>query len=114
MSDKTSDRLLPCPFCGGEAWLREHTALNGETNYYVECGYIECGVSPETSIFVTSEEAINAWNTRKPMKRIMERLEEVYDVTHENYMKDRDLITLGRKYGLEHAIEILKEEGEIE
>ena len=47
--------LKRCPFCGGEAWLREFNALGGATNYYVECGYIECGVHAETAIFETPE-----------------------------------------------------------
>lgn len=58
--------------------------------------------------------ARNALEKQISLKRILERLEETYDATHENYMKDRDLITLGRKYGFEHAIEIVKEEGGIE
>ena len=67
--------LKKCPFCGGEAWLREFTDLNKSINYYVECGYIECAVSPETAIFETPEEAVAAWNNRKPVDDVLERLE---------------------------------------
>ena len=45
------------------------------------------------------------------LERIMERLEECYDKRHERYMISRDLIDLGRKYGLEEAIDIVREEG---
>ena len=50
-------------------------------------------------------------NTRKPIERIMELLEECYDKRHEGYMISRDLIDLGRKYGLEEAIDVVREEG---
>ena len=98
--------LKRCPFCGGEAKLRREMGIM----YNVKCGICYC----QTGQRAFEDDAIKVWNTRKPMERIIERLEETYDATHENYMKDRDLITLGRKYGLEHAIEIVKEEGGIE
>ena len=63
MSD---ERLKPCPFCGGEAkW-------GNVLHNYIECK--ECGF--ETIWYDTEEEAITTWNTRKPMERIVERLEE--------------------------------------
>ena len=70
------NKLLPCPFCGGEAHLTEFIGLDKKMNYYVECGSVVCGVYPETTLFDTQEEAIEQWNTRKPMERIVEQLED--------------------------------------
>ena len=100
--------LKRCPFCGEEAVTAE--AYNIKLKKFlpiVKC--LDCGC--KTPMTETFEEAIKAWNARKPMERILGRLEETYDATHENYMKDRDLITLGKKYGLEQAIETVKEGG---
>lgn len=74
MSDKTSDkmsdkRLLPCPFCGGEGKIFE-TDLN---TFRVICK--ECTCSLGRYWYYKKEEAIAAWNTRKPMERILERIE---------------------------------------
>ena len=78
ISDKMSDkRLLPCPFCGGEAILdREdifcdnchlsmtiHTRVqNGEAETYEEA----------------RAQAIEQWNTRKPVEAVLDRMEEEY------------------------------------
>ncbi len=74
-------KLLPCPFCGGEATLRksEVTQL-----YHVAC--FECGCRQDSSY--KSESAINAWNTRKPMDDIVERLEEFCFEESKNSVKD--------------------------
>jgi Lar family restriction alleviation protein len=71
-------KLLPCPFCGGEALLdREdifcddcHLSMriddrvyNGEAENYEEA----------------KKQAIEAWNTRKPMDNIVDRLQEKDD-----------------------------------
>lgn len=50
--------LKPCPFCDGEAEMRNPWTSN--TNYYVEC--YECGCT--TAIFDTPEKAVEAWNRR--------------------------------------------------
>lgn len=81
--------LKRCAFCGGEATLCNY--------YFVQCE--ECGVS--TLTFITKEEAIKAWNTRKPMQNIAERLEE-----YENEAKQ-----LGVSGMLVDMIKVVKEEG---
>ena len=83
-------KIKNCPFCGGEATLCNY--------YFVQCE--ECGVS--TLTFITKEEAIKAWNTRKPMERIVERLEEPTNYT---IVKGKHFTTV------ERAIEIVKQEG---
>lgn len=60
-----TDRLKPCPFCGGKANFQG----NG---HWISCE--DC--LAETNYFDYKEEAIKAWNTRKPMDRIVEQLEE--------------------------------------
>lgn len=80
--------LKRCAFCGGEATLCNY--------YFVQCE--ECGVS--TLTFITKEEAIKAWNTRKPMERIIERLEEEKSDWNDDY-----------NVPIKKAIEIVKEEG---
>jgi Restriction alleviation protein Lar len=63
--------LLPCPFCGGEAALRENP-YGGDSGFLVECrhgaGAIECGcvVHPCTMPMTTPEAAAKVWNTRPP------------------------------------------------
>lgn len=110
---KNETKLLNCPFCSGEAECYTVQTMQRETGFVVKCKNLDCVMCSGGTLRQKPEFAIKAWNTRKPMERILERLEEVYDVTHENYMKDRDLITLGKKYGLEHATEIIREEGGI-
>ena len=68
---------LQCPFCEGEARLQRWRRTYG---YYVICK--KCGC--RTPVFQYQydskekrrEDAINTWNTRVPMEKIMERLEE--------------------------------------
>jgi Lar family restriction alleviation protein len=66
------NKLLPCPFCGGEASVnfRESSSFIGY--FFVSCN--ECGCRQTTSI--SKEAVVNAWNTRKPMERIVEQLED--------------------------------------
>ena len=61
-----SYKLLPCPFCGGEAEI--HETYDMETNevdgYFVWCNNKECECRPETNTCFTEAEAVAAWNTR--------------------------------------------------
>ena len=52
-----SDKLNPCPFCGGKAILSEDKRYNVHSVFCNEC-YIE------TSLQNTEQEAIDAWNRR--------------------------------------------------
>ena len=68
------NKLLPCPFCGGEAKID----ITGDGGYRVTCKRIlGCGCKFEW--FDYENEAINAWNTRKPMERIVAQLEQLDD-----------------------------------
>ena len=105
MSDKTSDKLLPCPFCGSDAILEI-----SKFGCRVSCEQrAQCGA---TQVFSDSEEeAMAAWNTRKPMERIVERLEDNSEWTDSTFDEDgycnddsEEVVELSK------AIEIVKEE----
>ena len=93
--------LKRCPFCGGEAKLCKGYWIGKE--YWVECTNCTC----KTSLSNNYNEPIRVWNTRKPLKRIVERLEEVAFVDiDETYADDAQQMLF-----LYDAIEIVKEEG---
>lgn len=98
MSEKI--KLKPCPFCGNEAEvIKAHSSFL--LPYTVVCTTEECGASVG-KFRRTREEAVGAWNTRKPIEKIVERLEEE---------SNNDLYSSERQIGFEMAIEIVKQEG---
>ena len=60
-----TDGLLPCPFCGGEAFLTKYVSSNKEPDYYVECGTDGCPMCLGGLVYPTEDEAIKAWNRRE-------------------------------------------------
>ena len=86
--------LKRCPFCGGEAEL----ACRDFGGWFVRCKKCFC----KTSIFFPERFATISWNTRTPMERIVERLEEPTNYT---IVKGKHFTTV------ERAIEIVKQEG---
>ena len=96
--------LKKCPFCGGEA-----TIYGSKTGYGVMCkDKTFCAVLPAG--FSTKEKAITAWNTRKPVERILERLEERAEDSKKYWDKFGDYDELGAMDAYYNAIEIIKEE----
>lgn len=95
-------KLLPCPFCGEEAKLSKSGSYA-----VVSCLNSSCNGNACCYKYDSPQEAIEHWNTRKPMERIIERLAEAsFKDSSEVYnfwILDRD-----------DAIEIVKEEGGIE
>lgn len=76
------NQLKPCPFCGGEAtvYYAQGNDIVGIPCFGVACdnckimiGTVEDGT---TDFYRTPEEAVEAWNARKPMERIVEQLEK--------------------------------------
>ena len=92
-------KLLPCPFCGGEAKVCKY--------YFIQC--TKCGTS--TLTHTNREEAIESWNTRKPMQEIMERLEEEKTKKYKDWNKTSYLQDFGGYRECKHIIEIVKEVG---
>ena len=94
--------LKRCPFCGGEAEL---DCKGNFKDWFVKCKRCFC----KTPIFLLEHFAIVAWNTRKPMDRIVKRLERnmldnddnnIFVEQHNNHYKS--------------AIKIVKEEGGVD
>lgn len=97
--------LKRCPFCG------EGFIPSGK-NFYA---HPVIGCLLDGFIVINDAESIKRWNTRKPMQNIVERLEEVGRLelkTHGGRCNGKTL-ALGYAKGVENAIEIVKEEGEI-
>ena len=108
MSDKMNDkRLLPCPFCGGRI-------VRNIMRASYEHDRTECLLKGH----VIPEKYFPLWNTRKPMERIVERLDSeckkhcdatrTYIGSDEN---DLGLRHLSKANAFCKAIEIVKDEG---
>ena len=128
-------KLLPCPFCGGEAKLMsfiEETGdaicINYEDELEMDCSFVHCyncdmDFIPHTEI---AREVLKAWNTRKPMQEIVERLKnkeyECDNFLRKNIDKalvDKDAmekqrVVQNRFQAYFEAIEIIKEVGGID
>jgi len=68
-----SEKLLPCPFCGGEATLttwpvyeagRPYSPEAARKQHYAQC--LVCATQQGASSHDSAEEAIAAWNRRAP------------------------------------------------
>lgn len=101
MSEKT---LLPCPFCGGEAHVELHRFYEEKTKDFTSKTYGVICDNCHTSgrqFYESEEEAIKAWNTRKPMQEIVKKLEEWKNSSQDSL----------EKCAFEKAIEIVKRGG---
>ena len=88
-----TDRLKPCPLCDGEAeWKNGHIVCK------------ECGLSFRAFSYDLTNKK---WNTRKPMDRIVELLEELLDYSD---IGDSDYID-NCNACINQAIEIVKAGG---
>lgn len=99
-SANKSKQLLNCPFCGGEATM---THYNNKFAKWYQVVCMNCHLS-QTSTYLSEEVAITAWNTRKPMERIVERLEK------DGGCDAQDEWSKGWDEAMTRAIQIVKEE----
>jgi Lar family restriction alleviation protein len=103
-------KLLPCPFCGGKADLFSWSQIPLNYQYGIECR--ECHTLFQINQYdTTMQDTIKQWNARKPMERILTRLEECEkDCRQYKYMTDFQ----AQAKAYLKAQEIIKEEGGIE
>ena len=116
-------KLLPCPICNGEVKIALF-GCGGEEWYSItrfddEEGSCQCRLFMESEKFFAEDDEsakekhkqdlINRWNTRKPMERIIERLE--VKKRRDGTESDREW---GKYIGYVDSIKIVKEEGGIE
>jgi Lar family restriction alleviation protein len=100
-----TDKLRECPFCGGEnvgvfSWNPPFRF----TKYSVHCYDCHFGLYEVDN----KEDAIKAWNTRKPMDRIVEQLEEEKNHCCVGSYEDYDPYEDGRFETYEEVIALLK------
>lgn len=102
-------KLRNCPCCGGKANLRIYEDFTIDFHsvykYYVQCN--ECEM--QSSMTANMDKAINAWNTRKPMDDIVERLKHVKEkeqpeINGKTTIRDLEVF----KMTLGYAIKIVK------
>jgi Lar family restriction alleviation protein len=79
MQDDIEARLLPCPFCGGEAELHHDKGATGEVYAWVSCNQCDamslcCDIR---SMQMEEPHPIDAWNTRSDSDTIAALLAEV-------------------------------------
>jgi Lar family restriction alleviation protein len=106
--------LKRCPFCGGEVKLHISELDAFRNVYSFLCNDCDMEIIYPYS---NEEEAVKAWNTRKTLERIVERLEESLDKTMEENSQEWDSyyrkVNVGKCVAFRDAIEIVKEEGEM-
>lgn len=102
MNDKMSDKLLPCPFCGAK--LKVYM-MCGYWDYDCENDFCILHKSPNRK-FKTEEELRQVLNTRKPMERIVERLEE----RRNSYGDMGSVMDFRIRASYDNAIKIVKDE----
>lgn len=108
-----TDRLKPCPFCGGKAEVQQIPEATFD-KFVVTCKSRKCcafyiGYCDE-GLYYTKTEAIKAWNTRRPMDRIVEQLAE----SSKNFCREYALFEDENVLYLPDAIEIVKAGGKDE
>ena len=92
-----TDKIKPCPFCGGEADAEWHHGYWG----------VRCNNCNAEVIADGMNDAIELWNTRKPMDSIVEQLKE-RTFSAECYNDNFDGIQINNLLCLGDVIEIVE------
>jgi Lar family restriction alleviation protein len=102
-----NNKLKPCPFCGGKVYIDNEDCYGYEhIDFFVHCD--NCSLQfGFASQFETEEDAVKAWNTRKPIDKVIEQLEELVRINMEVLGVRADYVNLA------HVIKIVKA-GEID
>lgn len=108
------NKLLPCPFCGGEAEEKNINRIQnggwGKSYFSYWCECKECHTKGKAFNTIDHSEprtrARVFWNTRKPMERIVEHLEEQIEE-----QKGRSLNGNSYRDGLRKALDIVRKGG---
>lgn len=102
-------KLLPCPFCGGEAMLTNQLATDeyGHKLWNVLCVKCDNG----TSSYWDKNHVVEKWNTRKPMQEIVEMLEGEMRNAMKDYKESSDIYDLGVYQAFKDAVKIVNEVG---
>ena len=79
-----SDKLKPCPFCGGKAILSEDKRTDVYSVFCNEC-------YTETSLQCTEQEAIEAWNRRVEPTFTPDELDAIRRMFDGRYPRGREL-----------------------
>lgn len=122
-------KLLPCPFCGGEAeFYRTPVKTNGGWCDSVVVRCMSCEARTNRILYDAQkhqndseyDEAATAWNTRKPVKSVLKRLEELRMKEYNASDEELELCDVedwfdegessGRFKAYGKAIDIIKEE----
>ena len=113
-------RLKPCPFCGEKLEIianGQYYSHKREENSEKQC-FGAVWVFP-----IDDEEMIRRWNTRKPMDKVVEQLEELKDKalkrreelielnSYNNIILKNIEYERGREYAFDDAIDIAKAGG---
>lgn len=102
-------KLKPCPFCGGEVYINYETMTDERRIYWAQilCKKCHCRSAGNWSNSYANAEKKEreAWNTRKPMERIVVQLEKAIEDTTDTETG------MGARWAYKGAIEIVQKGG---
>ena len=100
-----------CPCCDSENIEVGSVAVSFGEDIFIKCN--SCGIKLQICKEYGWGELLKRWNTRKPMDRIVERLEDTYQDRINCAYHTSDCFIDGQADGLDKALSIVKEEGEM-
>lgn len=113
---EVQNKLLNCPFCGGEAKIVYDSAPNKQGKQMaivrVRCKGLNCTLRPTTEWHETKEEATRHWNTRKPMELIISQVEAEIESSYK-YIREYDDSEVQKAWnkGMRNVLKIIKAGG---